>query len=141
MNALPKDINGYSDIGAVLHDQWDVELQITKDQESELHSLLYTIGVQEMNDCIEIVSKANIAARSVRYLMGVIKRRQQEKAKSPSPTMAQTYVYHRCDVCCFVNKVRRDVLQRNVGKGLRCGGVDCNMQWKVEDLLKQYERA
>jgi hypothetical protein len=135
-------MQAFDNWNAVLSEKWHVDVIITDDQQNELSTMLYTIGVAEMNACIDIVANANEPSRTVRYLIGVIKNRTNEqprRASGPVKTKQQTagaYIYHRCAKCLFINRVRRDLMEQHRGKTMRCGGVECNQQWRVDDILK-----
>lgn len=138
----------FDDIKTLLSTQWHIELDVTNEQRVELMKLLYEIGINEMMVCIAIVASANQPSRSVRYLIGVIKNRQKTipaatpiKPKQSSDVARPVWIYHRCTTCYFPNKVRKDVLERQRGKVMRCGGPDCATQWNVNEVLNQYERA
>lgn len=142
-----QNMQAFDDWPALLSSKWSIDVEITGEQQDELASLLYTIGVAEMYACIDIVAKANEPARTVRYLLGVIKNRTNEQPRRTSGPVkahknanAGTYIYHRCAKCLFINRVRRDLLESNRGKAMRCGGVECNQQWRVDDILKQYAK-
>lgn len=137
-----QNMDAFDDWKTVLSTRWHMDVVVTDEQKKELSSLLYTVGVHEMYVCIDIVGSASETSRSIRYLVGVIRNRQKEVPTKPikSKDVARpSYIYQRCDVCWFVNKVRRDQLESKRGKAMQCGGIDCNNTWLVDDVLKQHE--
>ena len=126
---------------------WNVDVTITPEQRDTLNRMTRECGNDEMAECVGIVATANEPSRTVRYLLGVINRRkEQQQPDAPAPaaspvkkSTAPAYVFKRCAGCLFVNKVRRDVLERNRGRVMKCGGVGCTTQWPVDDIIKAIE--
>ena len=128
--------------------QWHMDVDVTSEQETELTALCKSVGRGEFEQCTAIVASANEPSRSVRYLITTVNNRKVGSSPSSAPPSPVTtkkdhrtaYIYHRCNGCGFVNKVRRDVLESNRGKVMKCGGIVCNTSWMVDDVIKNYER-
>lgn len=126
-----------------LSEQWHIDVTVTPEQGAELTKIYKSIGRGEFDHCVALVASANEPSRSVRYLIGIINNRKigtTPKAITPKSTARVPYVYHRCDDCNFINKVRKDVLDSKRGNVMRCGGDQCNTSWMVDDVLAKYER-
>ena len=144
---MEQDTNTWS---AYLSRKWDVEITTNHEQDEDLERLFHAIGRVEFDECVDIVANANEHSRSVRYLIGVINRRRDGSARRTGPVnaspvkkqpAASLHVYVRCEQCQFVNRVRRDVMNANRSKVMKCGGVECTNQWPVNELMQRNERV
>jgi hypothetical protein len=134
-------LKNVGDLPWFIRSQWGAQGNIGYDKftgPDGLNAIATSIGLEEMQKCIELVGEVTPDKRCIRYLKGTIANRAKERAEASQPAPSKQgdlgHIEFVCDTCSTQSMLRIVDLQKNRGRTFGCPG--CDTKYSVDKYLE-----